>query len=709
MTASFKHLLAPGAIGRMPLRNRIFMTAMGSNLAEEDGICGERIRAYYGERARGGAALLTMGSVSIGFPAGTSNPRQVAIADDRHIPGIRALAETVHGHGAKLALQLHFGGLSAVRDILDGRPLAAPSLPETPAAGDTVAGYTEEELAIMGGMFATAKPPTYEVLDEAGIRRFVALYASAAERAQRAGVDGVEIHAGHGYLISAFLSPYSNRRTDAYGGSVENRSRFLVEIITAIRAAVGPDYPVWCKLDSQEFMRSEGITVADACITARLAEAAGADAITVSAYHDGTWGEAHSASHTPYRPDNLVANAAAIKAAVSIPVITAGQIEPDSADRHIAAGRFDFVAMGRKLLADPQLPAKLIAGRPQDVRPCIYCYTCISQIYFGNAVRCAVNPETGCEYATPPQTSREQKHYAVIGGGPAGMEAARRLAQRGHRVTLFEQAAELGGTARFAAIAFAPNERIVRWLRGQLAASAVEVRLNTAATPQRLAALKPDAVIVATGARRDLPTIDGADRPFVFSGDDMRRLVLGQQLDRLRAKTSTGTRLLLKLAAATGINQRPAQLRRASHLWMPLGRRVVIIGSELVALELAEFLAERGRRVCVVDEAERFGSGLALVRRWRVLAELRRLQVELIGGAQRIAIEAGAVLYTNAHGQQRRLAAHQVVIAKGARADLALAETLRADGFEVHTIGDCNGVGYIDSAINAAAQLVQQL
>jgi 2,4-dienoyl-CoA reductase (NADPH2) len=707
--ARFRHLLSPGRIGSLSLRNRIFMTPMGSNLADEDGITGERIRAYYTERAKGGAALITMGSVSIGYREGSSNWRQEAISEDRHIPGVRALAESVHAHGAKLCIQLHHAGLVAMNDMLDGRPLATPSAPPLGKSGDMMDAFLEDEFRIFTAPHAKMGVIKHQVLTAQEIERLVQMYASAAERAKRAGVDAVEIHAGHGYIVSSFLSPYSNQRADEYGGSIENRSRFLCDIVKGIRAAVGADYPVWARIDSEEFLVNQGITIEDSCRTAQLAEAAGLDAINVSAYSDMANGIGHSVAHATHIPEKFVPNAIAIRRSVNIPVITAGRIELEDADRYIANGDFDFLAMGRKLLADPHLARKLKEGREADIRPCIYCYTCISQIYFSRHVRCAVNPETGFEQTRSIQPAGTRKKIAVVGGGPAGMEAARRLSLKGHAVTLLEQSDRLGGTAQFASIAYEPNQGIVDWLKRQVGHSDITVKLGTKATPELLRSLNPDEVVVATGAVRSMPPIAGAERPNVFSGDDMRKLVLGQDLASLSDKVDIKTRLALAAGAMTGLTRDLGLIRWASNSWMPLGKRVVIIGSELVALELAEFLAHRGRIVSVVDEAAKFGAGIQIVRRWRVLHEARELGVALLPCAQDIRIGDGAVAYVNPHGQERSIAADHVIVAKGAHGDLTLAEALKAAGFIVHTAGDCNGVGYIDGAMSSAAEVVQAI
>jgi 2,4-dienoyl-CoA reductase-like NADH-dependent reductase (Old Yellow Enzyme family)/NADPH-dependent 2,4-dienoyl-CoA reductase/sulfur reductase-like enzyme len=706
MTREFRHLLAPGRIGRLELRNRMIMTAMGTMLAEPGGFCGERLRAYYAERARGSVGLIVMGSVGVGYPVGAAMPRPVAISTDEHIPGIRAVADAVHEHGAKLALQLHFGGLVAMEDMLAGRPVWTPSVPVY-KAGDMMDGFLEQELA--EAPFSKLTKIDYKELTTEDIQALVAMFARAAVRAREAGCDGVEIHGGHGYIISSFLSPLTNRRTDAYGGSVENRSRLLVEIIRAVRASAGADFPLWCKIDSQEFLQDEGITLDDARVTAQLAQDAGADAITVSSYHDTSQGIGHSNSNIPDPPELMVPNATAIKSSLRVPVITSGRIEPEAADKHIGAGHFDFFAMGRKLLADPHLPRKLADGRAHAVRPCIYCYTCVSQIYLVRSIRCAVNPDTAHERELALVPAATPKRVVVIGGGPAGMEAARRLALKGHRVVLLESGDRLGGTARFASIAYEPNERIVEWLVREVREAGVDVRLSTTADVALVLSLEPDAVVVATGAVRGRPDIPGSDLGHVFGGDELRQLVLGQNLQALGDKVDWKTRIALKTGAAAGVTKDAATIREASRRWMPLGDRIVVLGGELVGLELAEFLADRGRQVTVLEPASRPGAGLPIVRRWRVLAELRRSGVAVLPNARDFRIDEHAVRYVNWRGQTRTLSCDHVIIAMGARGDLKLANELRDAGFSVHEAGDCRGVGYIDGAMSSAAEVAQRI
>ncbi len=698
---SFPHLLSPGRIGSMELRNRIATTAMGVSMAEEDGSAGERLIAYHEEQAKGGVGLIILGATGVAWPVGCVQWQQAAISDDRFIPGLARLADRVHAHGAKIAAQLHQGGLNAGYAFqMWGHPMWTPSIPPPPR-GNFTDYFLPEELAGMAGY----KMPELKVVEQADIDLLVHQFGQGARRAKEAGLDGVEIHGAHGYILSAFLSPAGNSRADGYGVSRENRARLLREVIAEVRVQVGPDYPVWVKLDLREEGRDGGLTIEDAIFNAQTAQEAGADAITATAYHENGEGKLHTQSHTPHEEALNLPGVAQLKRAVSIPVIGSGRVEPERADRAIGNGETDFVSMGRKLLADPHLPRKLAEGRRDEVRPCIYCYTCISAIYMGVDTRCAVNPECGREFqvqlASP---SPQSRHVVVIGGGPGGMETARRLRAQGHKVTLIEASDRLGGTLRFAALAYEPNERLLKWLIREAEQSGADIRLGTQATPALLRSLSPDEVIVATGARRDMPDIPGADRDHVLSGDDLRQLMFGETSGDLKRKTGLFTRVAAKIGAATGASANIDLVRKATHGWMPLGDRVVIIGGELVGLELAEFLHERGRKVTVVDDVPRFGGGLQLLRRMRLLQELAEHGVRLAPAARGIAIGDNAVTWTDGEGAAQQAACDTVVVAKGAHGDTALAEELRAAGFAVTVIGDAGGVGYIEGAMWGAAR-----
>jgi 2,4-dienoyl-CoA reductase-like NADH-dependent reductase (Old Yellow Enzyme family)/NADPH-dependent 2,4-dienoyl-CoA reductase/sulfur reductase-like enzyme len=693
-------LLSEGRIGSMTLKNRMIVTAMGVSLAEEDGSVGDRLLDYHVAQAKGGSALIIMGVTGVAWPVGAVQPRQTAISNDRFLPGLTRLVDAVHAEGGKIAAQLHHGGLVATHSAQEGHPLWAPAIP--PAfSGDFPDYFLPEEMAA----FAGGVMPTVKVLEREDIEIAIRQFAEAAVRAKKAGFDGVEIHGGHGYLLSSFMSPSTNSRSDDFGGTLEKRARLLLDVVRAVRAAVGPGFPVWVKLDSREMGKAVGIQLDDARTVAPLVQAAGADAITVTAYHDVGQGKLHSASNIPHEPGVHLEAAKAIKQTIQIPVIASGRLELDAAERALADSGFDFLAMGRKLLADPDLPNKLAEDRIADIRPCIYCYTCVSTAYLREPVRCAVRPETAYE-SRDWLPAHARRRAVVIGGGPGGMEATRRLALSGDEVILLEKSDRLGGTLRFAGLAYEPNERLLDWLRHEVEQAAIEVRLGVEATPEMVVGLKPDIVFVATGAVRDMPPIPGNEHDHVYSGDDMRAMMLGESSDELKRKTSWATRLATKVGAATGATANLELVRKATHRWMPLGQSIVIIGGELVGLELAEFLVERGRTVTIVGEATKFGGGLLLVRRMRLLAELKEHGVAMFPAAGEIAIEKDAVSFLDANGRAARAVADHVIVAMGAHGDTRLADSLSAAGLTVHVYGDATGVTYIEGAIRGAAEAV---
>ena len=707
----FESLLAPGRIGSLALRNRLVMAPMGSNLAQEDGHLGERIKRYYEERAKGGVGLIIVGVGAISFPAGACNPNQVAISDDAFLPGLSDLAQRVHAHGAKLAIQLQHAGKVAVRDMAVGRPMWVPS--EIPfKRGDLTDDLTPEELQHFVKNFTGERAGMfYREMSLADIAQLTGDFADAAERARRAGFDAVELHAGHGYLLSSFLSPASNKRQDEYGGSVENRSRFLVEVIRAVKERAGPDFPVWCRIDAKEFRIEGGISEPDARRTAELAEAAGADAIHVTAYADSSSGVAFTDAPLVHQPCRYVPMAEAIKKCVKIPVMAVGRIEPEEADAIVAAGQADFIAMARKLLADPELPRKLAEGRPQDVRPCIYCYTCVGNIFLNRATCCAVNPATGNEAEFGIEPAEHPRRVLVVGGGPAGMEAARVATLRGHRVTLCERRDRLGGTLFFSSLVYEVNGKLAEWLETQVRSLPVDLQLGREVTPELVRELAPDVVLVAVGARRELPAIPGADRDEVLGGDDLRSLMTGDDGQAAARKLSLPQRTALGVGKLLGVSERIGLARRLTRHWMPLGKRVAVVGGGLVGIELAEFLVERGREVTVLEESQSFAAEMSPPRRWRALHGLREHGVRLLSQVQVQAIEDRGVVFAavGGEGESQVLEIDSVIMATGVLEDTALAEAIAALGGEVHQLGDCSGVGYIQGAILDAARTARAI
>jgi 2,4-dienoyl-CoA reductase-like NADH-dependent reductase (Old Yellow Enzyme family)/ribulose 1,5-bisphosphate synthetase/thiazole synthase len=695
---SFSHLLSPGRIGSLEIRNRILMAPMGDNLGEGNGHVGERTKRYFEARARGGVGLIIVGVGGVAYPAGACIPNQVAISNDTFLPDLQDLTGRLHAHGAKVAIQLQHAGKVATQDMAAGRPMWVPSVPEI-KAGDLFNDLTLEEIqGISGDLTKPGAGISFHEMTTADIHALIAMFADAADRARRAGFDAVEIHAAHGYLISSFISPASNKRNDKYGGSVENRSRLLVEVIQAIKQRVGKDFPVWCRLDAKEFRIEGGITVADAQRTAELAAKAGADAIHVSAYADPVVGVAFTDAPLVHQPCGFVDLAAGIKRRVKVPVIAVGRIEPDEADDLIREHKADFIAMGRKLLADPELPNKLAGGHAEQIRPCVYCYTCVGKIYLNQRTCCAVNPATGreAEFAITP--AAKPKRVLVIGGGPAGMEAARVAALRGHKVTLCEKSGRLGGTLWFAALVYEANGRLLEYLERQVRDLPIGLRLDQEVTPALVRQLRPEVILVAVGARRQPPPIPGVERSNVLSGDDLRSLMSGTDTSVAVEKLSLAQRAMLKMGNLLGVSDRMALTRELTRHWMPLGKRVAVIGGSLVGIELAEFLSERGRDVIVLEEGSTLGTAMALPRRWRALYTLRAHGVTLLTDVHVDGITDAGVLYTK-DGAQQTAPADSVILAAGVQENRGLADSLAGVGTEVRLLGDCKGVGYIEGAI----------
>lgn len=691
----------------MALRNRIVMAPMGTNQERVDGRLGPGILRYYEERARGGAGLIIAGVAAVAWPEGACNPNQAALSDDRFLPDFEDFARRCHAHGARAAVQLQHAGKVAQEDIAAGRPLLAPSLPKG-LPGSPLVELSQDEMAAATGAFARPGAKLhYREMDEGDIARLIGQFADAAERAARAGLDGVELHAGHGYLLQAFLSPATNRRSDAWGGSREGRARLLCETLRAVRRRIGPEVALWCRLDGAEFGIAGGIGLEDACRTAELAAAAGADAIHVSAYADPASGAAFTRAPLVHEPAAWLPLAEAVRRRAGVPVIAVGRLSPEAANAAIAAGRADFAALGRALLADSALPAQLAAGHPERARPCIYSYQCVGNIFLRRAARCTVNPRMGREWRSPANgegggeangagaaaqlgggAAREAagaqgqadgaagaalaewpraavvRRVVVVGGGPAGLEAARVAAQRGHRVALFERAPQLGGRARLAARLDADPAAAqwLAWLEAEARRAGVAICTGAAPAPGELA--EADALVVATGARR-LP-LPGANLPHACTAEQIEPLLEAGAL------------------------------------------QVAVLGADAIGVAAACALARAGHQVALLSQGT-FAPQLALPRRWRALELLEERGAQRVAAEAILAVEPGGVRYRDAEGEEARLAAERVVIATGLAADPAAAEALRAPGIALHAVGDCAGPRYLAAAIREAAELAAAL
>ena len=699
-------LFEPLRIGAMEVPNRIAMAPMGVEIIDEDGHMREPILRYYEERARGGAGLILTEVSACAWPRGANARRQIASSSDEFLPGLTELADRVHRHGGKVALQLVHHGKASRLDMKEGREVLMPSKPKWHGSMTMGRDLSHEEITLMieasGGGRGTIKEATPE--DLAWV---IEQFADAAERCRRAGIDAVEIHGAHGYLISEFLSACWNRRDDEYGGPLENRARLLCEVIGAVKQKAGSDYPVIVRLDAMEYRTPDGITFEEAKQTAALAAAAGADAIHMTAYADATSAPGFTDGPLPHAPSAYVEFAAGVKKLVDIPVIAVGRIEPEAADRMIAEGKADMVSMGRKLLADPELPGKLRDDRAQDIRPCIYCYVCVAQAFFDRQVRCAVNPVTAheSEYADALlQPAPKAKRVLIAGGGPAGMEAARVAALRGHEAILCEKSDELGGALRFGAVVYEPNERLLRWYEEQLRTVGASVRTGVEVTPELVREIAPDVLLVANGSTKRTPEIPGVDADHVLDGDDLRALMTGENAGTAAGKLSFASRFALRAGRAIGLTRDPGRVREASRAWMPVGRNIVVLGGGLVGCEIAEFLAERGRDVTVIEEGPTPALEMAHPRRFRVLHEMEELGVRILRQARADAIEKGQVACTieqpDGTSNSEMIPADTVILATGLEANPDLAEALKGLAPQVRVLGDATGVTYIEGAVS---------
>jgi len=634
-------LWEPFRIGRMELKNRIVMPPMVTRYASDDGSVTERTKNYYAARARGGAGLIIVEATYV-HRNGWAFANQLGISDDKFIPRMSELVDVVHQHGAKIAVQLHHGGRQAKESLSGLQPVAPSPLP-----------------------MAGGEMPREMMIEE--IAETVAYFAEAAVRAKKAGFDGVELHGAHGYLIDQFLSPTSNKRKDEYGGDLRRRARFLLEVIAAVKEAIGDDYPVWCRMDGKEY-GVEGITLEDAQQTARLAQDAGLVAIHVSA-----WGpETPTNRTTPTFVSAVIEElAAGIKKAVSIPIIAVGRITPEDGERMLKEGKADLIAIGKAMLADAEWANKVASGRVDDINPCIICNGCRDDLRNPKLVgiRCSVNATLGREKESEIVPAARPKKVLVVGGGPAGMEAARVAALRGHQVTLWEKESRLGGQLLQAAVA-PHKDRIAplyKYLETQLQKRGVKVQLGKEATATAVTEFSPDAAVVATGVKPFVPDIPGLDRANVVQAGDV-----------LEEKAMVGD-------------------------------KVAIIGGELVGCETAEFLADRRKEVTVMRRGPEMATGVGPNTRDFFLSRLLDKGVTLLRGVKYRGVGPEGVVITTRDGEERTVEADTVVLAAGAMPDTTLYDAIKDKVAEVYQIGDCVEPRTIRDAISEGFRTGQKI
>jgi len=635
-------LFQPGKIGRLELKNRLVMPAMGTTLASPDGQVTSRMIDYYVERAKGGVGLIVTQFSCISPDSGP--PRSLCIYDDKFISGLRELAAAVHEHGAKIAVQTcHLGMIMEQVGHPKDEKIAVPSM----------LPWMEEK-----GCFKEAS--------SSDIDRYVEYFAEATRRAKDAGFDAVEFHACHGCLLSSFLSPALNRRSDEYGGSTENRTRFSCRILARSRQKVGPDFPLIFRINGDDDYE-EGDQSDDTAHQAVLLEEAGADAISVSAGME-FWSPLSLPCYM-YPAGVNVPLAEAVKKAVRVPVVAAGKIDPVLGEHILEKGKADFIALGRPLLADPHLPNKAREDKLEDIRRCIYCNNCLvaSKRRFRS---CTVNPFLFRESEYPPKPAPVKKKVVVIGGGLAGMQAAAILGQRGHDVSLYEREGELGGQWRVAFTLKAKQSyaTFVDHLSKNLSQAKVKVFTGTEVTKEFISKLKPVAVVLATGAVPLALNVLGAGQKNVVQANDV---IMGQ---------------------------------------VEVGRRVVVLGGRFLGMEMAIDLAEQGKEVSLVSRSRISGKKRPIERHTykALMRRLIELRVPLYPNCSVIEI-TGKGVYVEHNEGAFLLEADTVVLAVGTKSQNGLATELKGTVPEIYQIGDCIEPEDAATATYEAARVALQI
>lgn len=650
----YDKLFEKGKIGNVEVKNRLVMTPMGTNLAELDGTVGPAMLAYFEERAKGGCGLIMPEICRVNDVTGAGMFRQLSATSDRHIPGLAKLATTVHKYGSKIFIQLHHPGREGVSALIGGQPCVS--------ASDRMCNVSKQE----------TRPMT---LDE--IHELVGQFGDAALRCKKAGIDGIELHCAHGYLLQQFLSPYTNKRTDEYGGTFENRMRIVLEIIEDIRRKCGPDFPLGCRVSVDEFLDTIGVTedyihIQDGIKICKTLEAAGVDFIDVSCalYETGLMAIEPVSFPQGWRKPFVKA----VKDNISVPVIAVSSIrEPAVAESFLDEGVVDFVGMGRSWLADPEWGRKVQEGRENELKKCINCLRCFETLMSLNAqglpLECAFNPRTCKEYRygdLEPDTGDHK--VVVIGGGPGGMTAAETLAKRGVKVTLIDRQESLGGTVNLAKKP--PLKERMEWIadyfRDSFDRLGVDVQLGKEATVEDIAALEPDAVILATGSAAIFPkSIPGVEGSNVYTIEEVL----------------TGKKDLT-------------------------GKSVAMVGAGLTGLEAGEFLGDKGCKVTFIDMLKEAGTNAYKNNVLDVMSRLRKMDVAWELGNALKSIEADGVVIENVDTkEEKKVTADAVVLSLGYKPDQSLKAGLEEKGIPVCLVGSAIKDGTIAPATRTGYEI----
>ena len=614
---SMTDLFSPLRIGTLTLKNRFMMAPMENGMAHRGGLVSERLVGFFRERAQKEAAIIMTGSISIS-PEGAGLPSQIGIYDDRFLPGLEKLCCAVHDAGGRIGAQLYHAGRQATEAVTGLTPLAPSALP-----------------------CAVVNSHPREV-SESDMDELEQKFILGARRAMDAGFDLIEVHFAHGYLLHSFLSPHSNKRTDSFGGSLENRCRFPMRVLRSILKEAAGRVPVTIRISAEEFLE-DGLHYEEVRRICLMAQEAGVSAVSLSA---GSYDALPWSIQPMFIPRGfLVPYSQKLKQEMNIPVIVAGRLNNASLIRDIiTSGKADMVAIGRGLLADEDLILKMKNGRDEDIRYCVACNQgCVDGILSGRAAECLVNAR--CSFETERQVEKSPRpgNVVIIGGGPAGMECARVAALRGHTVTLCDADPEAGGKL---AIVAAPPEKesfllYRQYLQRQLEELGVQRVKAVIHGPEDIQPYQPDHVVLATGARQSVPPIPGSDHSLVAMAEDI-----------LSGKKKSG-------------------------------QNAVVIGGGLVGVETALFLGAKGIRVSILEMADAIARDCGATFTGHIKEELDRCGAQVSTGAAISSIEPDGVICNG-----EKLPADTVIIAAGYRPDQSLLEGLKSAFGSVHVIGD---------------------
>jgi len=651
VSKELKNLFSPIKIGPMEIGNRIALAPMANYMSDEWGTMTQPQIDFMEARAKGGAGLLIVGSVYVQHPIARFGVGQLGLYDDSLIPGYKRLVEAVKAHGTKIAAQLHHAGRQTTRAAIEGQQPVAPS----PIA--------------RGGKYSDLP----RELSVAEIKEIVELYGETARRCMEAGFDAIELHCAHGYLPCEFMSPFSNKRSDEYGGDLNGRMKFPLELLERVKEVVGDDVPVWCRIIGSELVEG-GLTIDDMKIIAKMLVDAGAAAISVSR---GIAPYYWTVANYYFDHGYSVPYAEAIRAKVDVPVMTAGRItDPEHAEDILRSGKADVINLGRALITDPEWPKKAASGQFDDIMPCISCNKgCHDPTKKIRHTVCLVNAEVGreCEFKIAP--AKKAKKVMIVGGGPAGLEAARVAALRGHDVTLYEGQEQLGGRWRLGCQV--PHKehfiQVIDYFSSQATKHGAKLELGRSITAQDVADLKPDVVVVATGSSAIVPPIPGVDQDFVVTSDDV-----------LAGKAQ-------------------------------VGEQVVIVGGGSCGAETADFLAVQGKKVTVVEMLDAMCPDMLPDAKYFLMERLENAGVRLLTSTKVEEIADHQVLVRKEDpAQDIRWTAtlegvDTVVLAVGAGSNRELADQLEGLAPEVHAIGDCVQPGFAIDAIYAGAKVAREI